>query len=420
MQWLLKQVKIIDSTSEHHNQTKDVLIKDGRIEAIRNSISADAKVVEGQGICVSPGWLDVGAFVGDPGLEHLETLPSLGNTAIRGGYTHVVVLPNTEPALDSKSQIDYIVKQSQSLPVTIMAMGALTIRCEGKEMAELIDMNNAGAVAFGDGKHAVQDAGILLRALEYVKSFDGLVLNHPHVEGVSPDGLIHEGDVSVSLGLRGLPTMTEVLMLRRDIELLRYSGSKLLVHNISCKESIEEVRMAKAEGLNIYCSVPALNLASITEHLRDFDVNYKVLPPIRPVEHQKALLAALRDGTIDFVTSNHTPVDIEGKKLEFVYAQFGVSGLESTYPTLVKAFGKNRAISLIVDKLAIHNRKVLGIPVPTIERGGKADITIFRPGGETNFDGATFASKGKNNPFIGKTLPGKVIGIITKGTLHPS
>ncbi|MCB0687957.1 MAG: amidohydrolase family protein, partial [Saprospiraceae bacterium] len=372
------------------------------------------ETIKMEGTCVSPGWLDLGAYVGEPGLEHEETLASLSRAASRGGFTSVAVLPNTLPALHSKSEISFILKNSAELLTNILPLGAITHDCAGAEMAEILDMHYAGAVAFTDGKKSVQNAGVLLRALEYVKVVDGLVINHPHQSGVSPEGQIHEGPVSVSLGVPGLPDMTEVMMLKRDIDLLRYSGSRLHVLNISSKECIPLIAQAKEEGLQITCSVPALNLEANVERIADFDVNYKVLPPLRSEENRQALITAVKDGIIDIITTNHRPVDIELKKVEFPYASFGISSLETAFGCIAKAFGRNRNITKIVESLAINNRKMLKMEIPSIERGNHAEMTIFHPGLNTTYALHDFASLCKNNPFLGQELPGKILGVVNK------
>jgi dihydroorotase len=414
MQVLLKQVKIIDPTSAHHQQVKDIFIENGKIEAIRNSISKDVKSLKVEGACVSPGWMDVGAFVGDPGSEQVETFLSLSRAASKGGYTTVAIVPNTQPALQSKSGIEYVFKNAEKLPTHILPIGALTIDCAGKDMSEMIDMHQAGAIAFSDGKKPIQDAGVLLRALDYARSFNGLIINHPHLHGVSPDGLIHEGTMSVSLGLLGLPDLMEVLMIKRDIDLLRYSGSRLHILNISSKDSLPVIAQAKAEGLKLTCSVPAFNLEANVEALHNFDENYKVLPPLRTEEDRLALIEAVKSGLIDFITSNHRPVDIEAKMLEFAYADFGISSLQTNYSSICKALGRTRSQTQVVERLAIGNRSIFNLPIPTIERGNQAELTIFHPTMSTTYLRKDFASKSKNNPYLGKELPGRVLGIISK------
>ncbi len=412
MQVLLKQVKIVDSSSSHNGQIKDVLITDGHIEAIRNRISHRGKRIQVEGAHLSPGWTDIGAFVGDPGLEHIETLESLAAAGARGGYTTVAVLPNTHPPLHSKSEIEYIRTKSGSQPTAILPIGSVTKNCDGQEIAEMLDMHHAGAVAFSDGERPVQRAGVLLKGLEYLRAFDGTILNRPATEGLLSQGLIHEGRVSVSLGLRGLPSLSEVMMVKRDIDLLRYSQSRLHLLNVSCAESVALVKAAKAEGLNLTCSVPALNLVHTEDDLSDFNVNYKVLPPLRTESDRQALLAGVKSGIIDCVTSNHRPVHVEGKSLEFAYAEFGISSIEVSFSLIYKALGKPRNLAKLVAIMAQHPKKVLGLPFHSLERGNAADLTLFQPKSETIVRRQNMASKSKNSPFIGMNLPGRVLGVI--------
>ncbi|NND08543.1 MAG: dihydroorotase [Saprospiraceae bacterium] len=414
MQLLLKQVRIVDPTSTHHNQVKDVFINRGKIEAIRNQISGKSHVFQVAGACISPGWIDVGTFVGDPGFEEIETLTSASKAASNGGYTALAVLPNTNPSIQSKAEVEYVVHRAAPLITNIYPLGALTLGCKGKEMAELVDMHHAGAIAFTDGKHSVQDAGVLLRSLEYVKIFDGLVINQPATRGLSADGIIHEGAVSVSLGLRGLPDLSEVLMIKRDIDLLRYSDSALHIMNVSSEGGLSLIADAKKEGLQLTCSVAVQNLLETVDRTAGFDANFKVIPPLRSENDRKALLSALRDGTIDFVNSNHRPVNIEGKKLEFAYADFGISALETAFGMLLKASRKTKKLDGLVNALSINARKALGIPIPSIIRGGNAELTLFHPELNTRFETSTFASKSKNNPYLQQELPGHVLGVINK------
>ncbi len=416
MQILLKQVKIVDPTSSLHGQIKDILIKNGRIEAIRNRISESVKSYHYPGACISPGWIDVGTYIGDPGMEQVETLESASYAGSRGGYTTLVMLPNTLPVIDTKSGIEYIRAKQTRLVTHILPMGALSRGCKGIELAELIDLHKNGAVATTDGLQSVQNPGLLLRALEYVKIFGGLILNHPSTAGIVSEGLMHEGPVSVSLGLRGFPAISEELMIKRDIDLVRYSKSRLHFLNISTAKAVELIRQAKEEGLRISASVAALNLLCTDEELLRFDANYKVIPPLRSEDDRKALLKGVRDGTIDLVTSNHRPVEPERKQLEFAYAEFGISSLETTFSTMLRALGKRTSVSRLVEIMAIRPRNILGLPIPSIERGQEAEMTLFNPDTNTHF--TSLKSLSKNNPFLGRELPGRVLGIVSKGQIE--
>lgn len=411
MQLLLKQVKIIDPTSAHHDQIKDVLIKNGIIQSIRNTISEDVRTLKWKGACISPGWVDIGALVGDPGLEHIETLESLCQAAILGGFTRVAVLPNTIPSLQSKSEIEYIIRRSEKEVVDVMPIGAMTTHCKGEDLAEMIDMHHAGAIAFSDGMRPTQNPGLLLRALEYVSQFGGMIMNHPYTKGLKPNGLVHEGEVSVSLGLQGIPSIAETMMVKRDIEILRYSGSRLHIQNISCKESLDLIRQAKEEGLNLTASVASLNLAYNSSKVQDFDVNFKVLPPLRTEDDRQALIKGVVDGTIDAITSNHRPVDLERKALEFAYADFGISNLQTSFHAALIGLGE-KGLEGIIQGMSIGPRNILGLTPATIEKNNEAEITIFHPGMEQMITPHQFASKSKNNPFLNENLTGTVLGII--------
>ena len=418
MDLLLKQVNIVDPTSTLHGQTKDILIKDGKISAIRNAIRGGAQRFFVEGACVSPGWFDVGALVGDPGFEHVETIESLSEAAATGGFTSVGVYPNTHPVVHSKSEIEYIHTKASRYITSIHVIGAITKECAGKEMAELMDMHQAGAIGFSDGLHPVQSAGVLLRAMEYAKTFNGLIINHPHTEGVGPEGHIHEGSVSVSLGLSGIPELAEEMMVKRDLDLLRYSGSRLHIHNISSAKSVELIKLAKEEGLAVTCSVAAMNLKETVERLKNFDPNFKVHPPLRDESDRKALIHGVQSGTIDFISSNHTPVEVEHKKLEFTYADFGALGLETAFSTALAAKSGKRWLEKVIVALAINPRKVFGIEVPSIEKNNPAEITIFHP--HDHWESATdqIRSKSLNSPYHGLTLKGSVLGIIKKGRVQ--
>ncbi len=414
MQLLLKQVKIIDPTSPHHRQVKDVLIKNGKIEAIRNQISSSASKFSVDGALASPGWCDIGTWIGDPGYEQVEILETAVRAANRGGFTSMAMLPNTKPVLDSKSALEYIYHKSDRLSAEVLPIGAVSQSCAGEDLSEMVDLHHAGAIAFTDGTNQIQNAGLLMKALQYAKLFDGLVINQPQTAGITPEGYMHEGRISVALGLRGIPAISEVLMVKRDLDLLRYTKSRLHILNISTAESVACIRAAKEEGLAVTCSVPALNLLHNDEAVASFDANYKVLPPLRDEIDRQALIDGLKDGTIDCITSNHRPVDPEHKDLEFAYAEFGISNLETAFSISLKALGRRLSPTRFVEYWAIRPRKVLDLPIPTIERGNPAVITIFNPDAEQTVDAKEMESRSKNNPFVGTSLPGRVLGIVTK------
>ena len=413
MRLLIEQVSIHDPASEFHRKTVDLFIEDGILKAVNpGSVPDAARVIREKGLMLSPGWVDVGAYVGDPGMEHREDLPSLRRAAAAGGYSHVAVWPNTQPAIDSKADIRYIRGQNDGEAVELMPIGALSVHCEGKTITEMIDMHTAGAIAFSDGLAPVQDGGLLLRALEYVRFFDGLVLNMPLDKNVASGGQIHEGTMSTILGMRGLPRLSEELMVHRDLEVLAYSGSRLHLHGISSAGSVEKIRAAKKRGLRVSASVPVLNLIYTDAALEQFDVNYKVLPPLREESDRQALLEGVLDGTIDFVYANHTPLDTEAKDLEFPYAGFGITGLETAFSLCRTYLHDELPLDRLVDLLAIQPRRVLGMETVKVEEGNRADFTLFHPDQEWLYDEKIAQSKSRNTPFFGKTLKGRPLGIV--------
>ncbi len=418
---LLRNIHIIaPSQADLDGQNRDIFINaKGKIEriAVANSLVADAKtrVFDAPNAHVSMGWFDVGALTGDPGLEHRETLETVSQAAIAGGYTTLAPFPNTEPAVHSKSEILYIKNRTQSYLIDFQPIGALSTDANGKDLAEMLDMRAAGAIAFGDGRRTTQDAGLLLRGLQYAKIFDGLVFNRPNDKSTSPHGQMHEGVVSTSLGLPAIPSMAEEMMVQRDLHLVRYADARLHFHNLSTALSVALVRQAKAQGLRVTASVAALNLCFTDDILRGFDTNFKVMPPLREASDRDALIAGLADGTIDFITSNHAPIDEEGKNLEFAYADFGAIGLETTFGLVNQFLHKYFTINDLVRFLAENPRRVLGLKMPLIAEGELANLTIFDPTTEWTFTAKDIRSKSKNSPLIGSILRGPILGVVNRG-----
>jgi dihydroorotase len=417
---LLRNIHIIaPAQADLDGQNRDIFINDdGKIERIAaaNSLKADDKtrVFDVPNAHVSIGWFDVGPLTGDPGLEHRETLETVSQAAMAGGFTTLAPFPNTEPAVHSKSEILYIKNRTQSYLVDFQPIGALSVNCDGKDMAEMLDMRAAGAIAFGDGRRTTQDAGLLLRGLQYAKIFDGLIFNRPNDKSTSPHGQMHEGVVSTSLGLPAIPSMAEEMMVQRDLHLVRYSDSRLHFHNLSTVRSVALVRQAKEQGLRVTASVAALNLCFSDDILRGFDTNFKVMPPLREAEDIAALIEGLADGTIDFITSNHAPIDEEGKNLEFAYADFGAIGLETTFGLINKYLHNQFTINDLVRFFAENPRRVLGLPLPNIAEGELANLTIFDPTTEWTFTAKDIRSKSKNSPLIGAILRGPILGVVNR------
>ena len=411
MKVLLKQVYIVDPASPHHHSKKDIFINNGSIQAIGNNLSDAAdKVIEVAGLHVSIGWTDIFAHFCDPGYEYRETLQTGAAAAAAGGFTSVLIIPNTKPVIDSKSQVEYVVQQSKSLPVNVVPIGAITKNTEGKELAEMYDMYNSGALAFSDGLNSIQSAGVLVKALLYVKSFNGVIIQLPDDKTIAPQGLINEGIISTRLGLPGKPMMAEELIVARDIKLARYADSRLHFTGISSPKSLEYIKRGKEGGIKITCSVTPYHLTFCDEDLLTYDTNLKVNPPLRTREDMLSLRNAIGDGTIDCIASHHLPQNWDGKTCEFEYAKNGMTGLETTYSvlkTILPEITEDRWVELLTKAGA-----VFGIANATVIENNRADLTLFLPEKSTFVSKEKIHSKSFNTPFLGKELKGHVLGII--------
>ena len=417
---LIKNATIVDPTSKLNGKKRDILInKKGLIESIKSNIKAvKVEVFDAKNACVSLGWVDVGTQVGDPGFEHREDLESIVKSAASGGYTAIVPHPNTMPTIHSKSEINYLKKKTEQDIVDVFPIGAISRDCEGKDITEMYDMHASGAVAFSDGQKTIQNSGLMMRALQYVKAFDGLVMNHPQDAALAIDGQMHEGMISTSLGMKGMPSIAEELMVQRDLYLAEYTDSKLHLLNISTERSVNLLKDAKSKGIDVTASVPILNLIFDETAIAEFDPNYKVKPPLREKSDIRALKKGVKNGTIELITSNHTPLDEEAKNLEFPYADFGIIGLETTYSLCNTFLNDILEIEDMVTILAFNPRKLLNLPQPSIEEGVMANLTIFDPNLEWTFSQKDIQSKSKNTPFVDHEFKGKVLGVVNNGKYH--
>ena len=414
---LIQKATIINPGGIHNGKVRDILIKKGKIAEIKTTIKVPAKIkkLDGKGAYVSPGWIDVGVQTGDPGFEHRETLETVSQAAAAGGFTTIVCQPNTLPVIHSKSEVLYLQNRVQRNLVEVLPIGAISYECKGVDITEMYDMHNSGALAFSDGKYPIQDAGLMLRSLQYVKAFNGLIINHPQEDSISKNAQLHEGVISTTLGMPGFPGIAEELMLQRDIDLLAYAESRLHVTNISTAGGVALLREAKEKGLNITGSTPILNLIFEDKDLENFDSNLKVLPPLREKADRKALIKGLKDGTLDYINSNHMPLEEEVKLVEFPYAKFGAIGLETLYPLLNTYMGKKFTVAQVVKMLAINPRKILQLPLPELKKGAPANLTIFHPDQEWTYSKENIKSKSRNTSLLGNTFTGKILGVVNKG-----
>ncbi|MEP2239903.1 MAG: dihydroorotase [Maribacter sp.] len=415
MNILLKSVTIVNgSTKNLHLKKRDILIKKGIIDAIETTIepSGKTKVIAIKDLHVSLGWFDSGVSFGEPGHEERETIENGLATAAKSGFTDVILNTSSHPTPDSASDIVYLKNAAKDQLTNLHPLGNLTVKGEGEVLAELYDMKNAGALGFYDYKHPMANANLLKIALQYAQNFDGMVFSFPLDKSISGKGIVNEGITSTKLGLKGIPALAEELQIARDLFVLEYTGGKLFIPTISTANSVKLIADAKKKGLQVSCSVAAHNLVITDAALEDFDTKYKVMPPLRTTADIKALQKGVKNGTIDFVTSDHTPLNIELKHVEFDNADFGSIGLESIFGMLNELFNTEETISLLT-----KGRSVFGIEEPQLEVGKEANLSLFTTDDTYEFSEDQIFSSSKNSIAIGKPMKGKVVGSIANNQL---
>ncbi|GAA4277436.1 dihydroorotase [Aquimarina mytili] len=414
MNFLLKAATVIDPKSPFHKKTVDIQIENGIVTDINTSIKAkdNSKEIQLENLHVSRGWFDSSVSFGEPGYEERETIEHGLEVASKSGFTGIALNPNTLPITDTSASVGFLKGKAQHSAVKLYPIGALTVKSEGVDMAELYDMKQAGAIAFGDYKKSIQNPNLLKIALLYAQNFNGLVLSFPQENHIAGKGMVNEEQQSTLLGLKGIPALAEELQVARDLFLLEYTGGKLHIPTISTAKSVALIKEAKNKGLQISCSTSIHNLLLTDAELVRFDSNYKVLPPLRTKTDVDALQQGVKDGIIDMVTSDHQPMDIEHKNVEFDNAKYGTIGLESAFGTLNTIFGVEKTVSMLT-----KGRSVFEIENDTIDINSTADLSLFNPEGNSTFTIDNILSSSKNSAFLQKSVKGNVFGIVSDGKI---
>lgn len=414
MKTIIRSATIIDPKSPFHKKTVDILIADGCIDKIGTALpnTEDIDEINLDNLHVSQGWFDSSVSLGEPGFEDRETIENGLQVAAKSGFTGIALQPNSFPIIDNQSQVHFVKSKAVSSATELFPIGALTKGSEGKDMAELYDMKNAGAIAFGDYNRSLSNANLLKIALQYTQDFDGLVIGFAQDEKIKGNGVANEGIVSTRLGLKGIPNLAEEIEVARNLFLLEYTGGKLHIPTISTAKSVTLIQEAKAKGLQVSCSVAVHHLVLNDEKLEEFDTRYKVTPPLRSEADRLALIEGVKNGIIDTITSDHNPIDIEHKKMDFDTAKNGTIGLESAFGALLTVL----PVDTVVEKLT-SGRALFGLKIPSIIEGASANLSLFNPGGKSTFTADKILSKSKNSAFIGNETKGIVYGILNQNQL---
>jgi dihydroorotase len=422
MNFFIKSALVIDPQSPLHGKKTSLLIENGIIKETGAGIKpGKASVIEGKNLVACPGFVDSLANFRDPGHEYKENLESGVKAALRGGFTAVCLSPNTLPPVSNKAAVNYIVKAGKKSPLYLYPLGSVTENLEGKELAEMFDMHSSGALAFTDEMKPLQNSGVLIRALLYAKSFGGLVMVFCHDPFIARDGKVHESSATLQLGLKGIPALAEEIMVAQALFLAEYCKAPIHLLSISTKRSVQLIREAKKKKIKVTASVNAHHLYYTDADLKNFETEYKVMPPLRGKDDVKALTEGLKDGTLDILQTAHLPEDTETKVIEFDHAAFGMASLETFLPMALESLGKTTAsLTRLVQSASINPRKILGIPPASIRKNQPAEITLFDPGVSWVHEAKQKKSLGVNDPLLGKKLIGKITGVFCKGSYHPN
>ena len=420
MKQLIKNGRVIDPEN-NFDDIADILIEDGKIAQIgKDLMIQDAQVIDATGKVVAPGLIDMHVHFREPGQEAKEDFRSGTEAAAAGGYTRVATMPNTKPVVDTAALVRSLQKRAEDVGVVhVEIIGALTKGQQGQELAEVGDMAEAGAVAFSDDGHYVQRAKVLLNGFDYLRSFDKIIINHDEETSLVEEGYMNEGHKSAMLGLKGRPTVAEDIAVARDIMLAEYADARVHVAHISSAHAVDIVRQAKKRGVKVTAEVTPQHLTLTDEAVDLTDSATKTNPPLRSQQDVEAMLAGLKDGTIDMIVTDHSPHAEEEKDVEYAYAPSGFPGLETALGILLTDLYHEKKITLpmLISKMTAEPARVFGLDAGTLTMGKAADITIFDPDLEWTVDEKDFYTKGTHSPFVGRHLRGKAVMTMVDGRI---
>jgi len=410
MKKLVKHALVQYPGNKLDKQRIDLLVVNGKIEQIKDEIDetiADV-VISGKDLVLFPSLVDMQCAIGEPGEEEKEDFQSASNAALAGGFGEIVMLPNTQPVLDSKTTLSGVKNETKHLPVGIHAYGALSKGCLGTELSEMFDLSSSGAIGFTDGKSPVTDSNMMKRALEYSNGLNTIICSFPLDARINPGGIVNESLDNLILGLKPSPNLAEELMVVRDLYLAEYTKARLHFSTISTEKSVELIRDAKKKGINVTCGVAIANLIFTEKQLAGFDSNYKTNPPLRSEKDRNALLTGVMDGIIDVVVTDHTPEIIENKDREFDFASYGMTMLETAL-SLVNEYLTELQWDKLVETMSITPRKILTLQLPKLEQGEEFNFTLFDSADSWVYQDDVRQSKASNSPLLNKKLLGRVI-----------
>jgi dihydroorotase len=421
MRLLIANGYVIDPT-QNVNAGADVLIEDGRVAALLGRGEArpeGAEVLDATGLVVAPGFIDLHTHLREPGQEYKETIASGAAAAVAGGFTSVCAMPNTDPVNDNPAVTSFIVEQSQTVGLAnVFPVGAITKGSKGEELAEMGEMKRAGIVAVTDDGRPVPSSGLMRRALEYARGFDLTVMDHCDDKTLAAGGVMHEGEWSLRLGLRGIPALAEESDAMRDCALADLTGARLHLAHVSTRGAIEAVRRAKERGAQVSCEVAPHHFTLTDAACEGFDTNTKMNPPLRSRVHVEAILEAVGDGTIDAIATDHAPHHADEKALEFDHAPFGITGLETAVALALERLVHRGVINLerLVELFSVNPARIFQLKDRgTLRAGAWGDVTILDPDLRWTFDASRSKSKSRNTPFDGWTFQGAAVATIVAG-----